>query len=97
MTRIMLSCALPCFLLLQACATDIDRDPHFGDAVRNNINAQIANPNAPSGAPMTAEGQRAAVAQGRYVTDRVKTPVGIDTKDNSGGGSSGSSGGNGNN
>ncbi len=94
MTRIMLLCALPCFLLLQACATDVDRDPHFGDAVRNNVNAQIANPNAPSGEPMTANGEKAAVAQGRYVTDKVKTPEGINTKDNSSGGSSGSSGNN---
>lgn len=89
MTRIMLTCAAA--LLLQACATDVDKDPRFGDAVNNNIKAQIANPNAPTGEPMKAEGTRAAVAQGRYTTDTTKEPKDISTSGSSGG-SSGSSG-----
>jgi hypothetical protein len=79
---------------MQACAAEADKDPHFGDAVRNNITVQLANPNAPSGQPMTANGEKAAVAQGRYATDKVKTPPDVDTKENSGGGSSGTSGNN---
>lgn len=92
MTRIMLSCAVASVLLLQACATDVDNDPRFGDAVRNNIEAQIANPNAPSGEPLTAEGQKAAGAQERYTTDKVKQPRDVSTGVSVGGGTS--SGGN---
>jgi len=93
MTRLMLLCAAASVLLLQACATEVDQDSRFGDAVRNNINAQIANPNAPTAEPMTAEGAKAAGAQKRYDTDAVKKPEDITTKSN-GSGSSGSSGGN---
>jgi len=88
MTRIMLTCAVASALLLQACATEVDNDPRFGDAVRNNINAQIVNPNAPSAEPMTAEGARAAVAQGRYTSGTTKEPKDVNTS----GASSGSSG-----
>ena len=88
----MLSSAL-CCLLLQACATDAqtDRDPHFGDAVRNNVRAMIANPAAPSGEPIKAEGQKTAGAQQRYEQDKVKKPEDVSTK--SGSGSNGNSSG----
>ena len=92
MTRIMLTCTFASVLLLQACV-EVDNDPRFGDAVRNNINAQIANPNAPTAEPMTAEGAKAAGAQKRYDTDTVKKPEDVTTKSN-GSGSSASSGGN---
>ena len=92
MNRIMLSCAVASVLLLQACATDVDNDPRFGDAVHNNINAQIANPNAPDAEPLKAEGARAAGAQGRYTTGTTKEPKDISTSGT--GGSSASSGSN---
>ncbi len=92
MTKTILLCVLPCLLLMQACAAEADRDPHFGDAVRNNITVQLANPNAPSGQPMTTNGENAAEAQKRYATDKVKTPPDVNTKENSGSNSGGSSG-----
>ena len=92
MIRIMIS-SLLCMVLLQACETDIqtDRDPHFGDAVRNNVRAMIANPAAPSGTPTVAEGQQTAGAQQRYEQDKVKKPEDVSTK--SGSGSNGNSSG----
>jgi len=47
----------------------------FGDSVRSNIAVQTVNPGAPvADEPMTSNGARAAIAQDRYVRDRVKVP-----------------------
>ena len=47
----------------------------FGDAVNRNIAAQVVNPDPehPAGPP-DLEGNRAAIAIGRYQTDQVKQP-----------------------
>jgi hypothetical protein len=88
--------------LLAACAGNKDlsasegqTDPHFGDALKRDMAAQIVHPDAPlTTAPIALEGQRAALAQDNYVKDKVKEPedISIGTRLGSGSGSSGSSG-----
>lgn len=99
-TLFALICALP---LIGACSdTDVGASegrtaPQFGDAVKANIAAQIVNPNAPSdGGPLTMNGQRAGLAQDRYVNGKVIKPAEVGASNGGdsggGGGDSGSSG-----
>lgn len=97
---IALICALP---LLGACADlngkDINANegvdaPHFGEALKRDMAAQIVHPDAPlSTAPQTMDGQRAAIAQDAYAKDKVKQPenVGVGSQFGQGGGSGSSS------
>ncbi len=75
----------------------------FGDAVRFNAAAQIVNPAAPEDrGPLTFNGERAALQQGRYLTDKVEKPSGTSTNQafsdsaNRGGNGGGGGGGEGN-
>ncbi len=80
---------------LSACSTiapvGLDYDhPEFGNAVRQNIVAQTVNPNAPEDdSPIEANGERAAGAQERYLTDTVEAPVAISSTATVGGGGGG--------
>ena len=75
---------------LSACSTTTPiglNNPDFGNAVRQNIVAQAVNPNAPEDvSPIEANGERAALAQERYLTDTVEAPVAISSTSISGGG-----------
>lgn len=57
---------LPLLLVAATSAYAADPEPEFGDAVRNMMNAQIANPeaarNPPEFAPQQLDGDRAAAA-----------------------------------
>lgn len=74
-TRIMTLLMLPLVLgSLAGCSRDPQAGmppPHFGNAVNQNIQAQLVNPDAPESdeAPYY-NGERAAMAQRRYVGDR---------------------------
>lgn len=70
-------------LLASGCTTPSGQpDASFGEAVKRNIAAQIANPNAPVGDPKIAtDGRRAAVAQQHYQTDTVKEPETVKTSE----------------
>jgi hypothetical protein len=49
---------------------------NFGEAVRFNAAAEIVNPTAPMDkAPLTYNGERASLAQQRYLTDTVEAPA----------------------
>ena len=65
------------FLLLTGCAggTAGEPPPHFGNSVRQNIAAQVVNPDAPEDdeAP-SHEGTRTTIAQQRYMVDKVEKP-----------------------
>jgi hypothetical protein len=62
-------------LALAACT-----DPHqplsadFGNAVNNNIAAQVVNPNPALAGSNDTDGQRAGSAMNRYQTNRVYQP-----------------------
>ncbi|HEY7901398.1 MAG TPA: hypothetical protein VIC25_09455 [Caulobacteraceae bacterium] len=85
---------------LAACADErgIDRDmlsADFGRAYHEDFAAQIADPDATyKGPPPPSSGERAALAQTRYATDKVKEPPSLNIS-SSGGGSGGSGGGGG--
>ena len=87
MKNIFLLCAI---FLLAGCAGQAGKAPEsFGDAVRQNITAQTVNPEAAetnTRAPVY-NGERAALAQKRYVFDAVEKPTA--PKTSSGGGSGG--------
>ena len=52
----------------------------FGEAVRRNVEVQLANPTAPVEAgPQTFDGDRAALAIGRYKADEVEEPEELGT------------------
>lgn len=73
-------------------ADEGQQDPHFGEAPNHNIAVQIANPRAPvTNEPLTMNGERAALAEVRYVTGKVIEPTDI-AIGVVGGGESGSSG-----
>jgi len=78
--------ALSLFLLV-GCSTAGEAPPHFGNSVRQNIAAQIINPDAPdtNSAPVH-EGTRTSVAQGRYISDTVEKPETTTTSSMSSGG-----------
>ena len=67
--------------------------PDYGNAVRQNMAVETINPMAPNDkSALTTEGQRAALAQRRYVTDTVIKPA-ITTTTLSGAGGGGGGGG----
>jgi hypothetical protein len=85
-------------LLVSGCAdtkamqADMRDADGLGHAVREDLEAQIANPDAAwTGAVPAANGARAAAAQEHYITDTVKAPVSGSTTSGvaSGGGSGG--------
>ena len=66
--------------------------PYFGQAVHNNIAAQVANPEAPvQGQPAAMDGQRAGLAQERYAKGKVIKPSSIDVDNTVGNSASGGS------
>ena len=84
--------------LLGACAqTQLRLDPNFGEAVNQDLAAQIANPDATwKGPPPPSSGDRAALAQKRYETNTVIPPPAESTSTvNIGASSGGASGGGG--
>jgi hypothetical protein len=62
--------------LLSACETQLRDAPDFGEAVRQDVAAQIADPDARyAGAPAPgSNGARAAAAQDRYAHGKVTPP-----------------------
>ena len=83
--------------LLTSCAHEAgtrDMDPTdyrsaFGQSVRQNIAAQIANPEAPASDAVTADGSRVTAAQQRYKADKVESPARTNTlRSGTGGGGS---------
>lgn len=55
-------------------------DPHFGEAQSRNIAVQVVNPDAAAANPDIAmDGQRAALAQSRYVKGKVIKPSDVST------------------
>lgn len=69
--------ALAALTLVAACTPTDRTSPGFGDAVRQNIAAQVINPDpypADAAAP-EHDGERARDAVQRYREDRVKRPV----------------------
>jgi hypothetical protein len=70
---------------------------NFGEAVRANAAAEVVNPTAPADkAPLTFNGERAALQQQRYLADRVEPPAETTTSSiataNSGGNGGGGGG-----
>jgi type IV pilus biogenesis protein CpaD/CtpE len=63
-------------LALAACDTPVNTArPEFGEAVRNNMAAQIVNPEPPeSMEPLPSDGVRRALMVERYQADEVETP-----------------------
>ncbi len=88
-------------VLAAGCADErqLTEDMHasdFGRAVREDMAAQIADPDAHyKGPPPPSSGERAALAQTRYKNDKVTPPVGLSASTGLGGGGGGSSGGGG--
>jgi len=86
-------------VLLSACADEkqLTEDMHasdFGRAVREDVAAQIADPDAAyKGPPPPSSGERAALAQTRYKADKVTQPVSTSTTVSVTGGSGGGGGG----
>lgn len=79
--------------MLTACAdtkqmaSDYHDADAFGHAVREDLEAQIVNPNPTwPGAPPKSSGARAALAQTKYQSDSVTKPVGLVTTAGTGGG-----------
>lgn len=69
-------------LMLGACSAAPAGEPpaHFGNAVRQNVAAQIANPDAVNlNRTMAYDGSRTAVSQTRYMTDKVEKPEATST------------------
>jgi hypothetical protein len=89
-----LATAVGAVALLSACAETRLRDaPDFGDAVRENQAAQIADPDARyAGTPAPgSNGVRAAGAQDRYLHGHVTPPPNVTTSQVGGGGGGGAS------
>lgn len=63
-------------LVLAACNTPANTPrPEFGEAVRNNMAAQIIDPNPPADMELPpADGVRRALMIERYQADKVETP-----------------------
>ena len=81
---------------LSACAQSRLRlAPDFGEAVRQDVAAQIADPDAHyAGTPAPASnGERTAIAQRRYVTHTVLEPPSTSISVSGGGGGGGGGGG----
>lgn len=85
-------------IALSACADEGGLRPEaatdFGNSVHQDIAAETVNPDAPEeGATVSANGERAAIAEDRYAKDKVKPPEDPTTSQSSGSGSgSGSNG-----
>jgi type IV pilus biogenesis protein CpaD/CtpE len=84
-------------LALAGCASDRPigiSAPYFGESVQHNLAASVVNPMAPmDNSPLNLDAQRAAIAQGRYVTDTVEQPALVGTQQTQAGGTgSGSTG-----
>jgi len=64
-------------LLLAACNTPANTPrPEFGQAVRNNMTAQIIDPNPPEDMELPpSDGARRALMIERYRTDQVEPPM----------------------
>ena len=62
---------------LSGCATGAPLNKHFGEALREDLRAQIADPDARyKGDPDPgSNGERVGLAQERYRTGKVITPV----------------------
>jgi type IV pilus biogenesis protein CpaD/CtpE len=63
-------------LVLAACSTPANTPrPEFGEAVRNNMAAQIIDPNPPEDMTLPpSDGVRRALMIQRYQADEVETP-----------------------
>jgi hypothetical protein len=99
MKTLCIAAALAATFALAGCETDdttgnaADGTYKFGSAVHTNVAAQSVPPNpATLNTPPITEGARAALAQRRYDTDKVKPPADPQTE---GAASSGSSSGSG--
>ena len=98
-TGLLLAAVVAGGALLSACADErqLSDDMHasdFGRAVREDMAAQIADPDAAyKGPPPPSSGERAALAQTRYKTDKVIPPVSVTTLQINGSGSGGGGGG----
>ncbi len=81
--------------LLSACQSRLREAPDFGEAVRENQAAQIANPDAHyAGAPAPgSNGMRANSAQERYVRGKVTPPPATATTEIAGTAGGGATGG----
>src|SRR5271154_6680380 len=78
--------SLVAVLALSACTQSTLRmQPDFGVAVRQDIAAQIADPDAHyTGTPAPgSDGSRVSLAQSRYQTDTVVTPASISSSSSS--------------
>ena len=79
----LIALSLP-LLAASACTNEEVGAPpsYFGNAVEQNIAAQIVNPDAPeiNEAPIHVGG-RAAIAQQRYLLDEVEKPTATKTSD----------------
>ncbi len=64
-------------LLLAACNTPADTPrPEFGQAVRNNMTAQIIDPNPPEDMALPpSDGVRSSLMIERYQRDEVESPL----------------------
>lgn len=77
-TKILLSLSVSSFLLVGCMSLEEAGapPPGFGNSVKQNIAAQIVNPDAlEEGRSLTHSGERAVVAQERYVSDKVEEAV----------------------
>jgi hypothetical protein len=76
---------------LSACETRLREAPDFGESVRQDVAAQIADPDARyAGVPAPgSNGARAAGAQDRYVHGKVTPPPAPETSQVAGGSSGG--------
>jgi len=98
-TGLLLAAVVAGGALLSACADErqLSDDMHasdFGRAVREDMAAQIADPDAAyKGPPPPSSGERAALAQTRYKADKVTQPVSTSTTVSVTGGSGGGGGG----
>jgi type IV pilus biogenesis protein CpaD/CtpE len=80
---------------LSACAmNDKPLDPNYGQALRQNLNAQVADPDARYARVIepNSDGMRSAAAQKRYQTGKVIQPATVATTEISIGGGGGGGG-----
>ena len=73
---ILLGGAVGLLMAVTGCATE-PLSPSFGVALRQDLVAQIADPDARYGAAPDADGARTALAQDRYRTGKVIEPSGL--------------------
>lgn len=72
---------LAAFSMTVACAPVDEPTPGFGNAVRQNIAAQVVNPDPRSDdlPPPELDGERTRTSVDRYRADKVKAPVPLGT------------------